>query len=145
MNTYSNRNTWGASDGERYTSSQVERKISQAKAQKLGEFRDEHGYYYCEDCKKSGGVRLDCSHDISVDQCKKTGEVEMAWDVNNITIRCRECHVLHDHGANENHTGQSVDEEEETGDVTSLETAIDFRDRMKKGIDWRGNYDFDWY
>jgi len=60
--------------------------------------KETFGYNFCEekDCHKSQGVYLDCSHDISVDECQKSGRTELAWDVNNITIRCRDCHNKHD-------------------------------------------------
>jgi len=48
------------------------------------------------DCLKSSGVYLDCSHEISVNECQKRGIAELAFDPSNIKIRCRECHNNHD-------------------------------------------------
>jgi len=90
MNTYEDR------DGNRYTKGAIDRKTSDAKKRKLESFMDEWGYFFCEDCGRSSGVYLDCSHNISVDRCQKEGHVEDAWDVGNITIRCRDCHRIHD-------------------------------------------------
>jgi len=39
---------------------------------------------------------FDCSHDVPVKKCKETRQVELAWDINNITMRGRRCHVKHD-------------------------------------------------
>ncbi len=58
--------------------------------------REEYGYIFCEDCGRSSGTYFDCSHDVSVDKCQKEGRSELAYDVNNITIRCRECHKIWD-------------------------------------------------
>ena len=89
-------NSYKCSDGTRVPKSIIDRKVRFAKQTKLRQFFDEHGYYFCEECKVSTGTYIDCSHDISVDQCQKQGRTELAWDVNNITLRCRECHVKHD-------------------------------------------------
>ena len=57
---------------------------------------DEHGYYFCEDCKVSSGVIIDLSHEISIANCKKFGTVEIAYAVDNLRLRCRDCHRKHD-------------------------------------------------
>lgn len=89
-------NTYSTSYGVRLKKSVIDRLIRKAKAYKLETQFDQFGYNFCEDCKASGGVRLDCSHDISVNECQKTGRTELAFDADNITIRCRECHKKHD-------------------------------------------------
>jgi len=88
-------NHYYTSKGERVSQSEIDRKIREAKKKKLLSFFDKNGYYYCEDCNRSN-TWLDCSHDVSVDECKKSGNTELSWNVNNITIRCRECHQKHD-------------------------------------------------
>lgn len=86
-------NTYSTSTGERFTQSQIDRKITEAKAKVLEKQFDEHGYNFCEDCGHNGsGTRLDCSHDISVKRCKEEGRTEQAWNTGNIVIRCRTCH-----------------------------------------------------
>ena len=56
----------------------------------------EFGYNFCVDCLRSSGVYLDCSHTISVDEAQKSRRTELAYDKNNIKVRCRECHQDHD-------------------------------------------------
>jgi len=96
MKKYSTQNTYLDSYGKRWTSAQIEKKIHQAKVLKYTEMMDEYGYIFCEDCERNDCTPVDMSHDISVDQCKKNGYVEKAWDVNNITMRGRTCHRKHD-------------------------------------------------
>jgi hypothetical protein len=88
--------TYSTSSGERFKKSVIDVKVKRAKATKLEEQLDEYGYNFCEVCHKSSGTYLDCSHDISVKTAQETGHTELAWDVNNITIRCRLCHQKHD-------------------------------------------------
>ena len=89
-------NTYQTSSGERFKKSVIDNKIKKAKADKLEAQIDEHGYNFCEDCERSTGTYLDCSHNVSVKEAQETGQAELGWDVNNITIRCRECHRKHD-------------------------------------------------
>jgi 5-methylcytosine-specific restriction endonuclease McrA len=86
-------NTYSTSDGKRFTQSQIDRKIHQAKAEALRLQYEDHGYNFCEECGNNGtGTRLDCSHDISVKKAKENGQSEHAWNPVNITILCRTCH-----------------------------------------------------
>jgi len=96
MKQNSSTNTWKATDGTRYTSAQVERYVTNAKKAYLNNFVEERGYPYCEDCERNDCVPIDCSHEISVDECKKRGTVELAWDLKNIRLRGRSCHRTHD-------------------------------------------------
>lgn len=100
MRQISKHNKYYDSDGNAYTQSQVNSNISAAKAQKIDDMNLEHGFVYCQEdgCGKNAnaGEPLDCSHDISVLEAKNTRRVELAWDVENITIRCRTCHRKHD-------------------------------------------------
>lgn len=89
-------NHFTTSTGERVSKATIDRRVRQAKQQKLEQQREEHGYNFCEDCGRSGGTYLDCSHEISVDECQKTGRAELAWDVDYIKIRCRRCHQIKD-------------------------------------------------
>lgn len=87
MNTY--KTTWG----ERFTQSQIDRKIRKAKAEALKRQFEEHGYSFCEECGHNGsGTRLDVSHDISVKKAKENGMTEQCWSVGNLTVLCRRCH-----------------------------------------------------
>lgn len=89
-------NTYKTSTGERLKKSVIDSLVRKAKAQKIRQQHDEHGFNFCEECKVSSGVYLDCSHDMSVNDCQKAGMTEKAFDVDNITIRCRKCHRKHD-------------------------------------------------
>ena len=96
MRKISNTNTCYSRQFTKHTSVEVNALIQRAKAAKIEQFIDEHGFAFCEDCQKSSGVRIDCSHDISVKECKELREVQIAWSVDNITLRCRDCHARHD-------------------------------------------------
>ena len=89
-------NSYSCSDGTRLKQSVIERMVVKAKKEKLRQQYDEHGYNFCEECGISNGTYLDCSHNESVKSCKENGRTEKAFDVNNITIRCRECHQKKD-------------------------------------------------
>lgn len=89
-------NSYSTSDGSRLKQSVIDSLIKKAKAAKIREMQDEYGYVFCEECNISNGTYLDCSHDISVKEAKESGRTELAFDVNNITIRCRKCHNKHD-------------------------------------------------
>ena len=88
--------SYKTSDGERLDKSTIDYRVREAKKKKVDNQQEEHGYNFCEECLISSGVYLDCSHDISVDKCQKEGKTELAYDVDNITIRCRNCHRKHD-------------------------------------------------
>lgn len=90
--------TYKKSNGNRIEKSLIDKKVRVSKFEKLEQMRIEYGYIFCENCGKNEncGEPLDCSHDISVDKCQKIGRSELAYDVNNITIRCRSCHRKHD-------------------------------------------------
>ena len=90
-------NYYRTTSGERVSKATIDRNVRIAKAQKIESQFDIYGFNFCEDCRKNSScVRLDCSHNISVDECQKSGRSELAWDVNNITIRCRKCHQIYD-------------------------------------------------
>jgi len=89
-------NHYYTSTGERVSKSRIDALVRNAKEKALELQREEHGYNFCVECKRSGGVRLDCSHTISVDMAQKTRRTELAWDVNNIRILCRFHHEEHD-------------------------------------------------
>jgi len=89
-------NHYGTSDGGRVSKSVIDKRIRMAKAHALELQWNEFGYNFCVDCLKSSGVYLDCSHTISVDECQKSGNSELAWETSNIQIRCRKCHINHD-------------------------------------------------
>ncbi len=89
-------NHFFTSTGERVSKATIDRRVRQAKAKKLEEQKEKYGYNFCEDCFRNDCKPVDCSHDKSVDWCQKNSCVELAWDVNNITLRGRKCHQKHD-------------------------------------------------
>ena len=89
-------NHYYKSDGTKVSKSTIDRMVRYAKKLKLEQQFDELGYNVCEDCFRNDCKPLDCSHDISVDECQKSGRSELAWDINNITIRGRKCHQIYD-------------------------------------------------
>lgn len=89
-------NSYSCSDGTRLKQSVIERLIKKAKASKVQQQFEDDGYNHCEVCGASNGTYIDCSHDISVKECKESGRTELSFDVNNITMRCRLCHQKHD-------------------------------------------------
>lgn len=89
-------NTYKCSNGERLKQSVIDRLITKAKAQKVREQSEEHGYNFCEECGISNGTYLDCSHNESVKSCKENGRTEKVFDTGNITMLCRKCHEKKD-------------------------------------------------
>jgi len=96
-------NHYYTSQDERFSKSVIDTKIKKAKSNALSEQFYEFGYNFCTDCLSSNG-RLDCSHTISVDEAQKTRRTELAWDVDNIKVRCRDCHIKHDSKSRINET-----------------------------------------
>lgn len=88
--------TYKCSDGTRVTQGQIDRNIRKAKIQLLSNCKEEHGYIFCQECKHNDCKPVDCSHNISVDKCKKSGKTELCWDINNMKLRGRDCHKLKD-------------------------------------------------
>jgi len=93
---YSTDNKLFDSNGKPYDPQEVADKIRKAKAQKIQQMQDTYGYVFCEDCGRNDCLPVDCSHDLPVKKCKETRQVELAWDINNITMRGRRCHAKHD-------------------------------------------------
>ena len=91
-------NTYPDSDGNRIKKTVIDSRTKLAKARKIDSMLLEHGYVFCEECglNASSGEPIDCSHDISVDKCQKMGQSELAYDEDNITMRCRPCHRKYD-------------------------------------------------
>lgn len=89
-------NHFRTSDGDKVTKAEIDRNVRKAKAQKLANYTEEHGYIFCEDCGRNDCLPVDCSHDISVSECQNSGRSELAWDVENITLRGRKCHQIKD-------------------------------------------------
>lgn len=91
-------NSYRTSTGEKVFKSEVDKKVLETKRKKVEGMMDEHNYIFCEDCGRnsSSGEPIDCSHDIGVKDAQESGRTELAWDVENITMRCRPCHRVWD-------------------------------------------------
>ena len=89
-------NYYRTSTGDKISKTAIDAKVKVAKQSALDEQFDEYGYNFCIECLQSGGVYLDCSHTISVNEAQKSGRSELAYDPNNIRVRCRACHIQHD-------------------------------------------------
>ena len=87
-------NYYKTSSGDRIAKSVIDSRVRKAKIKLLSNQICEHGYNFCQKCGISSGVRLDCSHILSVDYCQKNGMSEKAYDVGNMEVLCRECHVV---------------------------------------------------
>ena len=92
--------SYRTSDGDRIDKSVIDYRIREAKKKKIENMMAVHGYIFCEEiaCGKNtnSGEPIDVSHDISVNDCQKLGYAEMAYEVRNMTMRCRTCHQIHD-------------------------------------------------
>ena len=87
-----NKPTYSDSEGNRYTTSQIEHRIKKAAIEKLDIQFLEHGYNFCQKCKRNGDMPLDVSHTISRKKAKEDGNVEKLWDLDNLEILGRKCH-----------------------------------------------------
>ncbi len=97
MNRASKTNTCRCSDGTTVTSAQADRKIRAASQGVMQKQKITHGYNFCTECGiNDRHAIIDPSHEISVKECKETGQTEKAWDPANIPPRCRGCHNKHD-------------------------------------------------
>ncbi len=89
-------NSYFDSKGNRYTTAQIERKIKKAALEILEiQFLD-HGYNFCERCKRNDDKPIDVSHTISRKQAKEDGCVEVLWQYDNLEILGRKCHKIKD-------------------------------------------------
>jgi len=73
-------NYYRTSSGERVSKSEIDRRVREAKKKKIALMLEQYGYIFCEDCNvnANSGVFVDCSHEVSVDECQKTGQSELA-------------------------------------------------------------------
>jgi len=90
-------NSYRTSSGERIPKSTIDSRVSYSKKQKRKIQFLEHGFNFCENCGiNDRQTIIDVSHNISVDECQKSGRSELAWDLDNLTMLCRNCHQLKD-------------------------------------------------
>lgn len=89
-------NSYKDSQGNRHLQASINRYITEAKAEKWRLHYEDHDYPFCTVCKRNDCKPIDCSHDISVAECKKQGRVELAWSLDNLTLTGRNCHKAKD-------------------------------------------------
>ena len=102
----SDRNKFNQSDGTKILAETLKVYITLAKAAKIAEMDDNYGYIFCEDCNEFGLPPepinemelkiIDCSHEISVKEAKESSRAELCYAVDNIRMRCRIHHKIHD-------------------------------------------------
>lgn len=91
-----NKPTYSDSEGNRYTTSQIDRRSDKtAKEVLYAQFMD-YGYNFCEKCKRNDCKPLDASHTISRKKAKEDGNVEILWQHSNFEILGRKCHQIKD-------------------------------------------------
>jgi len=88
--------TYSDSDGNRYTTSQIESRISKAGKELLDIQFLEHGYNFCTKCKRNDDKPIDVSHTVSRKEAKENGNVEVLWDLDYLEILGRKCHKIKD-------------------------------------------------
>ena len=89
-------NTYSDSNGKRYTTSEIERKIKKAALMLLEMQFVEFGYNFCQRCNRNDDKPIDVSHTISRKKAKEDGCVEVLWDYDNLEILGRKCHKIKD-------------------------------------------------
>jgi len=114
MNHISKTNKVRLSTGEKISRMEFNKRIHDAKELKLSQQLNEHGLNFCQDCANDNeslfkllidGQKfindleyriLECSHEISVKECVESGRAELAYDLNNMRIRCHYHHKIKD-------------------------------------------------
>lgn len=93
-----NKPTYSDSEGNRWTTDQIDIKSDEAAKELLQDQLDEWGYNFCEECKRNDCKPIDVAHyPVSRKEAKETGRAELCWDnKNNMEILGRNCHKKHD-------------------------------------------------
>jgi 5-methylcytosine-specific restriction endonuclease McrA len=89
-------NSYSDSNGKRFTTPQIERKIKKAALEVLEMQFVEFGYNFCQCCLRNDDKPIDVSHTISRKKAKEDGCVEVLWDYDNLEILGRNCHKIKD-------------------------------------------------
>jgi 5-methylcytosine-specific restriction endonuclease McrA len=89
-------NTYSDSNGKRYTTPQIERKIKKAALELLEMQFIHNGHNFCQCCLRNDDKPIDVSHTISRKKAKEDGNVECLWDYDNLEILGRLCHKKKD-------------------------------------------------
>jgi len=95
-------NTYKTSTGERVSQATINKNIRLAKMKFYNTLRQEGKSAHCNALGENVyGEPVDCSHIISVADCKNYGMVELAWDINNFQPESRTQHLLWENGPQE--------------------------------------------
>ncbi len=84
-------NHYYTSTGDRISQATLDRRIRRAKQVKKERLEGD----FCEECGACGVV-LDMSHDMSIQDAKNARMVELCYDVENLSLICRDCHKKKD-------------------------------------------------
>ena len=88
--------TYSDSDGNRWTTSQIDRKSDRCARELLEIQFIEYGYNFCTQCYRNDCKPIDVAHLISRKEAKESGRAELCWDMDNLKIMGRKCHQKHD-------------------------------------------------
>jgi len=88
--------TYSDSRGNRYTTDQINRLSDKTAKILLQEQLDDHHYNFCTKCKRNDCKPIDVSHNVSRNEAKKNGNVEIIWNIENMEILGRRCHKIKD-------------------------------------------------
>ena len=80
------------SNGTKLSKSKIDSLVLKSKKEKRLNFEG----YGCEHCKRSDQMFYDTSHIISVKECQEMRKSEIAYDVKNLELLCRNCHIKHE-------------------------------------------------
>jgi len=89
-------NTYSDSNGNRYTTPQIERRVKKSALILIDLQFMEYGYNFCTKCRRNDCKPIDVSHTISRKKAKEDGCVEVLWDIDNLEILGRKCHCKKD-------------------------------------------------
>jgi len=109
----------------------INARYREAKQKKIDDFINEHGYLFCESCKRSD-LPLDPSHIISRADCKRYDLLELIYDPANIRFHCRECHHHWEDGTqvgNDTHANMNYIESICKGDLKLLPLLMKYKNR----------------
>jgi hypothetical protein len=80
-------------DGSKMSKTAIDNKIAVSKKAKWDIQIEEHGYNFCEHCKRNDISFSSTSHIIGVKECQELRQSEIAWDVLNLEILCNPDHL----------------------------------------------------
>ncbi len=89
--------TYADSEGNRYTTSEIDRRSDKVAKKLQQDQLDEYGYNFCTKCFRNDCKPIDVAHaPVSKKEAKESGRSELCWDKSNLNIWGRKCHAKHD-------------------------------------------------